>query len=59
MLTHLNGLDGRQTYSNDKESTRDKFILVTWIGSSVRVMRKVRTVLPLRLSLLAHLQTLS
>lgn len=32
----------RITYANDKESTRDKFILITWIGSNVRVMRKAK-----------------
>ncbi|SGY43943.1 BQ5605_C001g00088 [Microbotryum silenes-dioicae] len=30
------------TYSNDKESTRDKFIFITYIGSGVRVMRKAK-----------------
>jgi hypothetical protein len=30
----------RVTYSNDKESTREKFILVVWIGSKCKVMRK-------------------
>jgi len=30
----------RVTYSNDKESTRQKFILVTWIGKDCKVMRK-------------------
>ncbi|SCZ98511.1 BZ3500_MvSof-1268-A1-R1_Chr3-1g05432 [Microbotryum saponariae] len=32
----------RITYSNDKESTRDKFIFITYIGSGVRVMRKAK-----------------
>jgi len=32
----------RVTYSNDKESTREKFILVVWIGSSCKVMRKAK-----------------
>jgi len=30
----------RVTYSNDKESQREKFILVVWIGSGCKVMRK-------------------
>ncbi|KDE08435.1 hypothetical protein MVLG_01470 [Microbotryum lychnidis-dioicae p1A1 Lamole] len=33
----------RITYSNDKESTGDKFIFITYIGSGVRVMRKAKT----------------
>ncbi|EIW78390.1 ADF-like domain-containing protein [Coniophora puteana RWD-64-598 SS2] len=32
----------RITYSNDKESQREKFILVTWIGSGCKVMRKAK-----------------
>ncbi|KAF8190394.1 ADF-like domain-containing protein [Mycena galopus ATCC 62051] len=32
----------RVSYSNDKESTREKFALVTWIGESCKVMRKAR-----------------
>jgi len=32
----------RVTYSNDKESTRSKFCLVTWIGSGTKVMRKAK-----------------
>ncbi|KIJ99910.1 hypothetical protein K443DRAFT_622580 [Laccaria amethystina LaAM-08-1] len=32
----------RVTYSNDKESTREKFILVVWIGSNCKVMRKAK-----------------
>ncbi|THH32070.1 hypothetical protein EUX98_g2108 [Antrodiella citrinella] len=32
----------RVQYSNDKESTREKFILVIWIGSSCKVMRKAK-----------------
>jgi len=30
----------RVKYSNDKESVREKFILITWIGPSCKVMRK-------------------
>src|SRR5262245_45233394 len=30
----------RVTYSNDKESQREKFILVVWIGPGCKVMRK-------------------
>jgi len=32
----------RVTYSNDKESRREKFILVVWIGSGCKVMRKAK-----------------
>ncbi|KAI0298709.1 actin depolymerizing protein [Multifurca ochricompacta] len=32
----------RVTYSNDKESRREKFILVAWIGSKCKVMRKAK-----------------
>ncbi|KAF8884912.1 actin depolymerizing protein [Gymnopilus junonius] len=32
----------RVSYSNDKESTREKFILVVWIGPSCKVMRKAK-----------------
>jgi len=32
----------RVAYSNDKESTREKFILVVWIGSHCKVMRKAK-----------------
>jgi len=32
----------RVTYSNDKESTREKFILVVWIGPQCKVMRKAK-----------------
>jgi len=32
----------RIEYANDKESTRVKFILVVWIGSKTKVMRKAR-----------------
>ncbi|KAG5720322.1 Coactosin [Termitomyces sp. T112] len=32
----------RVTYSNDKESTREKFILVVWIGPHCKVMRKAK-----------------
>jgi len=39
----------RVTYSNDKESQREKFILVTWIGSGCKVMRKAKV--GLRLSM--------
>ncbi|KAK4053212.1 hypothetical protein OIO90_003986 [Microbotryomycetes sp. JL221] len=30
------------TYANDKESQREKFIFITWIGSNVKVMRKAK-----------------
>lgn len=29
-------------YSNDKESQREKFILVVWIGPSCKIMRKAK-----------------
>ncbi|KAF8183161.1 actin depolymerizing protein [Pholiota molesta] len=32
----------RVSYSNDKESTREKFILVVWIGRDCKVMRKAK-----------------
>jgi len=32
----------RITYSNDIHSTRTKFIFVTWIGTSAKVMRKAK-----------------
>ncbi|KAJ3540856.1 hypothetical protein NM688_g6166 [Phlebia brevispora] len=32
----------RIRYSNDKESQREKFILVIWIGQSCKVMRKAK-----------------
>ncbi len=32
----------RIRYSNDKESQREKFILVVWIGPSCKVMRKAK-----------------
>lgn len=31
-----------QTFANDKESQREKFVLIIWIGSSVKVMRKAK-----------------
>ncbi|KAG9086469.1 hypothetical protein FRC06_003072 [Ceratobasidium sp. 370] len=32
----------RVAYANDKESKREKFTLVTWIGKDARVMRKAK-----------------
>ncbi|TCD66566.1 hypothetical protein EIP91_001234 [Steccherinum ochraceum] len=32
----------RIQYANDKESKREKFILVSWIGSGCKVMRKAK-----------------
>ena len=32
----------RVSYANDKESQREKFVLVVWIGSGVKVMRKAK-----------------
>lgn len=32
----------RVSYSNDKESQREKFILITWIGIDTKVMRKAK-----------------
>ena len=37
----------RVTYSNDKESQREKFILVTWIGPGCKIMRKAKVCLPI------------
>ena len=38
----------RVRYSNDKESQREKFILVVWIGPSCKVMRKAKVCTSLR-----------
>jgi len=32
----------RVAYANDKESKREKFVLVCWIGPEVKVMRKAK-----------------
>ncbi|KAG8775286.1 hypothetical protein FRB91_011450 [Serendipita sp. 411] len=32
----------RVAYSNDRESQREKFVLVVWIGENVKVMRKAK-----------------
>ncbi|KZT44270.1 ADF-like domain-containing protein [Sistotremastrum suecicum HHB10207 ss-3] len=32
----------RVAYANDKESQREKFVLVTWIGKNTKVMRKAK-----------------
>lgn len=32
----------RVSYSNDKESQREKFILIVWIGKDTKVMRKAK-----------------
>ncbi|KAG8955122.1 hypothetical protein FRC04_009579 [Tulasnella sp. 424] len=32
----------RVEYSNDKESKRVKFVLITWIGENAKVMRKAK-----------------
>lgn len=32
----------RISYSNDKESQREKFVLITWIGKDVKIMRKAK-----------------
>lgn len=32
----------RVEYANDSESTRVKFVMIIWIGSSAKVMRKAR-----------------
>jgi hypothetical protein len=30
------------SYSNDKESQREKFVLIVWIGKDTKVMRKAK-----------------
>ena len=37
----------RVTYCNDKESQREKFILVTWIGAGCKIMRKAKVTIRL------------
>ena len=32
----------RVSFSNDKESQREKFVLIVWIGEGTRVMRKAK-----------------
>jgi len=32
----------RVSYSNDKESQREKFVLIVWIGKNTKVMRKAK-----------------
>jgi len=32
----------RVSYSNDKESQREKFVLIVWIGKDTKVMRKAK-----------------
>jgi len=32
----------RITYSNDKESSREKFILIIWIGKDCKIMRRAK-----------------
>jgi len=32
----------RVSYANDKESKREKFVLICWIGKEVKVMRKAK-----------------
>ncbi|KAJ9120641.1 hypothetical protein QFC22_002570 [Naganishia vaughanmartiniae] len=32
----------RVKYSNDEQSTREKFLLVVWLGENVKVMRKAK-----------------
>ncbi|KAG8853627.1 hypothetical protein FRB96_008044 [Tulasnella sp. 330] len=47
LTNHLKAEDcsfayARVEYANDKESKRVKFVLITWIGSGVRIMRKAK-----------------
>lgn len=46
----------RVQYSNDKESMREKFAIVVWIGGKVKVMRKAKVRSPpvLKAKMLAH-----
>ena len=39
----------RVQYSNDKESVREKFCFVTWIGPQCKIMRKAKVCIHLRL----------
>ena len=32
----------RVCYSNDKESQREKFVLIVWIGKDTKIMRKAK-----------------
>lgn len=32
----------RVSYSNDKESQREKFVLIVWIGKDTKVMRRAK-----------------
>lgn len=36
----------RVSFSNDKESQREKFVLIVWIGKDTKVMRKAKAGFP-------------
>lgn len=40
----------RVSFSNDKESVREKFIFVTWIGPNCKIMRKGKVHAPVLVS---------
>ncbi|KIJ36344.1 hypothetical protein M422DRAFT_212297, partial [Sphaerobolus stellatus SS14] len=40
--THASFAYVRVQYANDKESQREKFVLVIWIGPTVKVMRRAK-----------------
>jgi len=47
LVEHLDDTKGsyayaRVSFSNDKESKREKFILVSWIGPKCKIMRKAK-----------------
>ena len=41
----------RVSFSNDKESQREKFVLIVWIGKETKVMRRAKAGSPLGLQI--------